>query len=87
MATETTFIIFTSPHCGACIAAKPSLQLAVNAGAACVDPHDDNWALADEYGVFGIPTIVAVGVDGTVTSRLVGMQSKRKTQEWINAAR
>jgi peroxiredoxin len=47
---------------------------------------DADGAIAQKYGVHGVPRLVLVGRDGAVERAAVGMQSDRTLRSWLESA-
>ncbi len=46
------------------------------------DVEADDWALATELDIWGVPAIVTQGADGSVLKSHVGYLNKVKLKEW-----
>lgn len=76
---------FYADWCGPCQMIEPivaDIAAESSATVAKID-IDDNQALAAEYGVRGVPTLLLF-VDGEIAEQLVGVQQKDKLQSLID---
>ncbi len=74
---------FTASWCGPCkMLAKNLESVSTNIPIEVVD-IDENNEIAIDYGIRGVPTLVML--DGnTEMKRLVGMQSLKQLEDWLN---
>ncbi len=74
---------FTASWCGPCkMLAKNLENINTNIPIEVVD-IDENNEIAIDYGIRGVPTLVML--DGnTEMKRLVGMQSLKQLEDWLN---
>jgi thioredoxin 1 len=85
---EAALLDFWAPWCGPCKALAPVLDdLAAQYGARMSVGKvnvDEAPELAAQFGVRGIPTLVLFK-NGQAVSQQVGVQSREKLREWIDA--
>lgn len=89
-------VLFTADWCGPCqsfkreVLTKPDAQAAVGEGFVPVkvdltsgDPGSENIAVAERYGVRGIPTLLALNPDGEPISAFNGERSVSGLMDWL----
>lgn len=77
-------IRFTASWCQPCKALASIIEeIDTNIPISVID-IDANQDIAIEYGIRGVPTLVKFDDNGNVTGRMVGVNTKKLIEEFIN---
>ena len=75
---------FTASWCGPCKMLAKNIDVLVLPVPVEVVDIDDQFDLATQYNIRGVPTLVMVE-DGKEVGRLVGMKTIPELEKWVNS--